>query len=134
MCRTRQVSEMLTSEINKYNKLRDNYANKLKTRHQHIGIRVAPSQPCTPEEEAYVEGHVAPRRTCGVNIVFDESVPGVERRCDGLLSSSSTHCNRKYTEVNAVAFKERLSSFNVALDGVNQELIIEHGRRRAAEV
>ena len=78
-----------------------------------------------------MEGHVAPRRTCGVDIVVDESVLGVEGRCDGLLSSSSTHCNEKY---NAAAFKERLSSVNVALDGVNQELIIEHGRRRAVEV
>ena len=83
-----KYQKMLTSEINKYNKLREDYANKLKTRHQQIGIRVAPSQPCTADEVAYVEGHAAARRTCGVNIVVDESVPGVEGHCDGLLSSS----------------------------------------------
>ncbi len=48
----------LTLQMNEYNKLRDDYANKLNTRHQQICIRVAPSQPCTADEEAYVEGHV----------------------------------------------------------------------------
>ena len=94
-----KYQKLLTSEMNKYNMLRDDYANKLKTRHQQIGIRVAPSQPCTVDEEAYVEGHVAPRHTFGVDIVVDESVPGIEGRCDGILSSSSTHCNEKYTLV-----------------------------------
>ncbi len=51
-----------------------------------------------------------------------------------MLSSSSTHCNEKSTEVNVATLKEQLSSVNVALDGINQELILEHGRRRAVEV
>jgi hypothetical protein len=81
-----------------------------------------------------VEGHAAPPPSCGVNIVDDQSGPGVEGRCDGLLSSSSTHLQEKYLEVNVATLKEKLSSVNVALDGVNQELILEHGRRRVAEV
>jgi hypothetical protein len=86
-----KYQKMLTLQMNKYNKLRDDYANKLKKRHQQIGIRVAPSfQPCTAGEEAYVEGHAAPPPSCGVNIVVDQSVLGVEGYCDGLLSSSST--------------------------------------------
>ena len=83
---------MLTFEMNKDNKLRDDYLNELKKRHQQIGIRVAASsQPCTADEEAYVEGHDAPPPSCGANIVVDQSVPAVEGHCDGLLSSSSTH-------------------------------------------
>jgi hypothetical protein len=79
----------LTLQMNKYNKLRDDYVNKLKKRHQQTCIRVAPSsQPCTADEEAYVEVHTAPPPSCGVNIVVDQSIPGVEGRCDGLLSSS----------------------------------------------
>ena len=100
LCAEREkYQKMLTSEMNKCNKLRDDYANKLKTRHQQIGICVAPSQPCTADEQTYVEGHVAPQRSGGVSIVVDESVvAGVEGRCDGLLSSSSTHCNKKYSK------------------------------------
>jgi hypothetical protein len=71
----------LTLEMNKYSKLRDDYVNKLKTRHQQIGIRVAPSsQPFTADEEAYVEGHAAPPPSCGVNIVVYQSVIVVEGR------------------------------------------------------
>jgi hypothetical protein len=42
--------------------------------------------------------------------------------------------HEKYPEVNVATLKEHLFSVNVALDGVNQESILEHGRRRAAEV
>ena len=81
-----------------------------------------------------MEGHIAPLPSCGVNIVVDQSIPGVGGRCDGFFSSSSTHFNEKYPEVDVAALKEKLSSVNVALDGVNQKLILEHGRRRAAEI
>ena len=84
-----KYQEMLTLEMNKYNKLRDVYVNKHKKRHEQIGIRVASSsQPCTVDEEAYVEGHATPPPSCGVNIVVDQSVHGVKGRCDGFISSS----------------------------------------------
>ena len=45
--------KMITLEMNQYNKLRDDYANKLKKRHEQIAIRVATSsRPCTANEEA----------------------------------------------------------------------------------
>jgi hypothetical protein len=130
-----KYQKILTLEMNKYNKLREEYVNKLKKRHGQIGIRIAPSsQPCTADEEAYVEEHAAPPPSCGVNIATDQSVHGVEGRCDGFLSSSSTTFNEKDLEVDVVAYKEKLSSINVALDGVNHDLILGHGRRRAVEV
>ena len=122
-----KYQKMRTLEMNKYNKLRDDYVNKLKKRLEQIGIRVAPSsQPCTANEEACVEGHAAPSPSCGVNIAVDPSVRGVERRCDGFLSSFSTTFNEKYLEVDSATCKEKLSSVNVAFDGVKKELILEH--------
>jgi len=53
-------------------------------------------------------------------------LPGVEERCNDFLSSSSTTFNEKYLEVDVAGDKEKLSLFNVAIDGVNNELILEH--------
>jgi len=102
-----KYKKMLTLERNKYNTFRDYYVNKIKKRHQQICVLVAPSfQSCAAYEEAYVEGHAAPPPSCGVNIVVDQSVPGVEGLCDGFILSSSTHFNEKYPEVNVAAFKK----------------------------
>ena len=99
-----KYKKMLILEMNKYNNLSDDYINKLKKRHEQIGIHVAPSsQPCIAYEEASVEWHAAPIPSCRVNIAVDQRVPGVEGRCDSFLSSSSTTFNEKYLAVDVAA-------------------------------